>query len=227
MFAETSLGKALELENTKPFIALSKSEPNIIPQEVIEARSCFLDDISHAIEKAKENIPPPLELKAPEYAHIHIKDFVNIIQDQKLIKELAKKKEVFLIGNLSDKKDLQEKQINYCSKALHALVNAGIKIQNKIYATKQDLPVASERIIPNKTTAIAACEAIYEDLPGWQESTPGIKRFAELPKNAQQYLLRIEQLAGVPIHLISTGPDRHETIILHHPFEDEMRESMS
>jgi adenylosuccinate synthase len=81
-------------------------------------------------------------------------------------------------------------------------------------------------VLPTESAELAACEAIYEDLPGWQESTLGIKQFAGLPKNAQHYLLRIEQLAGIPIHLISTGPDRHETIILHHPFEDEMRESM-
>ncbi len=63
------------------------------------------------------------------------------------------------------------------------------------------------------------CEPIYEELPGWQDSTLGVRQFAALPLNAQKYLLRIEELAGAPIHLISTGPDRKDAIILQHPFE--------
>jgi adenylosuccinate synthase len=79
---------------------------------------------------------------------------------------------------------------------------------------------------PTDFTDLAACEPIYEELPGWKESTVGVKKFSDLPKNAQHYLLRIERLAGVPIDLISTGPDRNETIILQHPFEDESRETL-
>lgn len=59
-----------------------------------------------------------------------------------------------------------------------------------------------------------ACTPLYEELPGWQTPTLGIKEFAELPVNAQAYLRRIEQLMGIPIAMISTGPDRDETIIL-------------
>lgn len=55
---------------------------------------------------------------------------------------------------------------------------------------------------------------VYEDLPGWQESTLGIRNFAQLPKNAQNYLRRIEKLVAVPIDIISTGPNRDETIML-------------
>lgn len=64
----------------------------------------------------------------------------------------------------------------------------------------------------------ACCEPIYEELPGWQESTLGIKEVAALPANAQAYLKRIEALVGTPITIISTGPDRAETIMLQHPF---------
>jgi adenylosuccinate synthase len=78
---------------------------------------------------------------------------------------------------------------------------------------------------PTELSELALCQPIYEELPGWKESTAGIKTFSALPKHAQQYLLRVEQLAGVPIDLISTGPDRNETIILRHPFEDEARET--
>ena len=63
------------------------------------------------------------------------------------------------------------------------------------------------------------CEPVYETLPGWPEPTSGITDFAKLPENARRYLARIEQLAGVPIDIVSTGPDRAETIVLRHPFE--------
>jgi adenylosuccinate synthase len=63
------------------------------------------------------------------------------------------------------------------------------------------------------------CEPVYESHPGWQEPTSGITDFAQLPENARRYLARMEQLAGVPIDIVSTGPDRAETIVLRHPFE--------
>jgi adenylosuccinate synthase len=60
---------------------------------------------------------------------------------------------------------------------------------------------------------------VYEELPGWKESTVGIRAHDALPKNARAYLERIEALAGVPIDLISTGPERDETIVRRHPFQ--------
>jgi len=62
------------------------------------------------------------------------------------------------------------------------------------------------------------CTPVYEEMPGWQESTVGVKEHAKLPGAARAYLARIEALCGVPIDLISTGPDREETIVLRHPF---------
>ncbi len=59
---------------------------------------------------------------------------------------------------------------------------------------------------------------IYEELPGWSESTLGLTRLEELPANARAYLDRIEALVGAPIDIISTGPDRNETIVLRHAF---------
>ncbi len=61
-------------------------------------------------------------------------------------------------------------------------------------------------------------EAVYEELPGWKKSTVGIREFARLPANARAYLRRIEELAGAPIDVISTGPERDQTIVLRHPF---------
>ena len=63
------------------------------------------------------------------------------------------------------------------------------------------------------------CEPVYETHPGWKEPTSGITDFAKLPGTARSYLARMEQLAGVPIDIVSTGPDRAETIVLRHPFD--------
>jgi adenylosuccinate synthase len=60
---------------------------------------------------------------------------------------------------------------------------------------------------------------VYEELPGWQESTLGAKTLAELPANARAYIKRIEEVTGAPVDIISTGPDRVETIVLRHPFD--------
>lgn len=73
---------------------------------------------------------------------------------------------------------------------------------------------------PTELRELIRCEPIYEELPGWEGSTLGITEFSDLPTNAQKYLLRIEELAGVPIHMVSTGPDRKDAIILQHPFEE-------
>ena len=60
---------------------------------------------------------------------------------------------------------------------------------------------------------------VYEEMPGWSESTLGAKTLAELPENARRYIKRVEELVGAPIDIISTGPDRNETIVLRHCFD--------
>ena len=74
-------------------------------------------------------------------------------------------------------------------------------------------------ILPVGADELSACKPIYEELPGWQESTFGIKCYEDLPVNARSYLKRIEEVTGAPIDIISTGPDREETIVMRHPFE--------
>jgi adenylosuccinate synthase len=64
----------------------------------------------------------------------------------------------------------------------------------------------------------AGLEPVYEELPGWRESTVGVTTYEGLPSNARRYLERLQALVGVPIDLISTGPDREQTIVLRHPF---------
>jgi adenylosuccinate synthase len=66
------------------------------------------------------------------------------------------------------------------------------------------------------TTTISC--PVYETVPGWSESTVGIRSLDELPKAARDYIALIETVVGAPIDIISTGPDRLETIILHDPF---------
>jgi adenylosuccinate synthase len=72
---------------------------------------------------------------------------------------------------------------------------------------------------PSGADALARCTPVYEEMPGWKESTVGVRTFAKLPENAQAYLKRIEELTEARIDIISTGPDRDETIVLRHPFE--------
>lgn len=71
---------------------------------------------------------------------------------------------------------------------------------------------------PVDAEAYNECKPVYEELPGWHESTVGLKSYDELPENARNYLKRIETISEIPIDIISTGPDRAETIILRHPF---------
>jgi len=67
--------------------------------------------------------------------------------------------------------------------------------------------------------AFADVEPVYEEMPGWKESTIGVTSYDALPANARHYLERLQALAGVPIDIISTGPDREQTIVLRHPFD--------
>lgn len=63
-----------------------------------------------------------------------------------------------------------------------------------------------------------ACEAVIEEMPGWSGTTEGVTEFDQLPENARAYIARIEQLVGVKVTILSTGPDRNETIVLESPF---------
>jgi adenylosuccinate synthase len=74
-------------------------------------------------------------------------------------------------------------------------------------------------ILPVGAEELERCVPVYEELPGWQESTVGVKTYKGLPKAARAYLQRIEELCAVPVDLISTGPDREETIVTRHPYD--------
>ena len=71
---------------------------------------------------------------------------------------------------------------------------------------------------PASLKILSACKPVYETLPGWSEEIDSIRKLKDLPENARNYLKRIEELAEVPVKIISVGPDREQTIILNNPF---------
>jgi adenylosuccinate synthase len=73
------------------------------------------------------------------------------------------------------------------------------------------LPLGAERV--------AACTPVYEELPGWQQPTENVRRYDDLPVNARRYLERLAELTGTPIVIVSTGPDREQTIVLANVFD--------
>jgi adenylosuccinate synthase len=73
--------------------------------------------------------------------------------------------------------------------------------------------------VPLGAESYAECEPVYIDMPGWKETTLGVTTLDGLPANARAYLKKIEELVGVPVDIISTGPDRDHTIMLRHPLD--------
>lgn len=73
-------------------------------------------------------------------------------------------------------------------------------------------------VLPYGAHATSEAEPVLEEMPGWHESTIGITDYDALPVNARRYLQRIAEVCDVPIDMVSTGPDRLETIVLRHPF---------
>ena len=73
--------------------------------------------------------------------------------------------------------------------------------------------------VPPELAAIEACQPIFKQFPGWSEDIRKVRRFADLPQNTQSYLHAIEELAGIPLAIVSVGPGRDETIILRNPFD--------
>lgn len=86
-------------------------------------------------------------------------------------------------------------------------------------ATGYELDGAQIDVPPGSTEALARCRPSFIELPGWMESTVGATRVESLPAKARTYLDRIEELAGLPIDIVSTGPDRSQTIVGRHPFD--------
>jgi len=73
-------------------------------------------------------------------------------------------------------------------------------------------------VAPVGAEALEACEPVYETISGWSGVTQGVKSIDGLPKEALDYIKRLEELVGVPITIVSTGPDRAETMVLKDPY---------
>jgi adenylosuccinate synthase len=74
--------------------------------------------------------------------------------------------------------------------------------------------------LPTAAEAQARCTPVYEEMPGWSDSTEGARSWADLPANAIKYVRRVEELIGCPVALLSTSPEREDTILVTDPFED-------
>ena len=74
--------------------------------------------------------------------------------------------------------------------------------------------------LPTAADQQARCKPIYEEIFGWDESTEGARSWADLPANAIKYVRRIEELIDCPVALVSTSPERNDTILVTDPFED-------
>jgi adenylosuccinate synthase len=84
----------------------------------------------------------------------------------------------------------------------------GYKVDGRLVETP---PIGAE--------GLAAVEPVYEDLPGWSQSTFGTRRYQDLPPAARAYLKRVEEVTGAEVAIVSTGPDREHTIVLRNPFD--------
>ena len=73
---------------------------------------------------------------------------------------------------------------------------------------------------PANPAAQAAVKPVYETVDGWAESTRGARSWAELPANAVKFIRRIEELIDAPVAMVSTSPEREDTILVHDPFAD-------
>ena len=71
---------------------------------------------------------------------------------------------------------------------------------------------------PSNASEQAACKPIYEEMPGWSQTTYGARSWAELPANAVKYIRRLEELTGIAVTLVSTSPERDDTILVRDPF---------
>ena len=85
----------------------------------------------------------------------------------------------------------------------------GYRLRNNVYD-----------YFPSHAADQAAVEPIYESMEGWQESTAGARSYADLPANAVKYIQRVQELIETPVTLVSTSPERDDTILMRDPFMD-------
>jgi adenylosuccinate synthase len=91
-------------------------------------------------------------------------------------------------------------------------------LKELLLCTGYELDGETIDILPMGADDIARCKPIYEVMPGWTQTTVGVTDMDNLPAAARRYLARIAEVTGVPVHVVSTSPDRDHTILLHNPF---------
>ena len=77
----------------------------------------------------------------------------------------------------------------------------------------------SQATIPPTIQELEKCRPIFEEMPGWTDDIRKVRRYEDLPAATRNYLKRVEELVGVPIQIVSVGPDREETIVVQNPFD--------
>ena len=81
-----------------------------------------------------------------------------------------------------------------------------------------DVDGVRQETIPATIQELEKCRPIFEEMPGWTDDIRGVRRYQDLPAATQNYLKRVEELVGVPIQIVSVGPDREETMVVQNPF---------
>ena len=86
-------------------------------------------------------------------------------------------------------------------------------------ATAYELAGTKVHAMPSNIKHAAAVQPVYEEMPGWQRDLSGIRQFDDLPRQARDYIKRIEDFTGIAAQIVSVGPDRAETLLLKNPFD--------
>ena len=111
-------------------------------------------------------------------------------------------------------KEVQEKtaKLEVLKESLQKQLNEKSNLTAFIDGRAVDIP-------PLGAEDVSRCKPQFITMDGWNGTTFRVKKWEELPTEAQNYLQKIEDLTGIPIHIVSTGPERDETILIEHPFE--------
>ena len=90
------------------------------------------------------------------------------------------------------------------------------ELRNPLSVVRGNLEAMFDGVYP---LDVEHLEPVYESFPGWQDASRGATAMEDLPSNARRYLRKMEELCGAPVHIVSTGPDRSENIVIRYPFD--------
>ena len=101
---------------------------------------------------------------------------------------------------------------------IHEVANQEMVRALRVITVERGIDPRGFDLLPFGAEAVSRLEPVFEEMPGWSGTTAGVRDWDALPLNARRYLERLAQAVGAPIDIVSTGPDRDETILLRHPF---------